>query len=170
MIRRVELVGPLGHCLSTPTVRQVRPDDWDLVRALLRAADLPVDDLGPGRLGGLLIAEDDEAMLGLIGLDVFGAAGLLRSLVVAKGARGSGLDGKLAGALEAAAAAAGIDTLWLLTIDAQRFFQRHDFEIVDRTIAPDDIRQTDEFSTLCPDNALLMRKSLGQEPAWQKYP
>ena len=122
MIRRVELVGPLGHCLSTPTVRQVRPDDWDLVRALLRAADLPVDDLGPGRLGGLLIAEDDEAMLGLIGLDVFGAAGLLRALVVAKGARGSGLDGKLVGALEAAAAAAGIDTLWLLTIDAQRFF------------------------------------------------
>ncbi len=151
-----------GHCLGTPTVRQARPDDWDLVRALLLAADLPVDDLGPGRLGGFLIAEDDEAMLGLIGLDIFGAAGLLRSLVVAKGARGSGLGGKLVGAIEAAAAAAGIGELWLLTIDAERFFQRHEFEIVDRTIAPDDIRQTDEFSKLCPDNALLMRKTLGR--------
>lgn len=159
-----------GHCLSTPTVRQARPDDWDLVRALLQAADLPVDDLGSGRLGGFLIAGEDEAIVGLIGLEAFGAAGLLRSLVVAKDARNSGLGGNLVRALEAAAAAAGIGELWLLTTDAQRFFQRHDFEIVDRTIAPDDIRQTDEFSTLCPDNALLMRKTLCQEPARQKYP
>lgn len=151
-----------GHCLSTPTVRQARPDDWDLVRVLLRAADLPVDDLGPGQLGGFLIAEEDAAIVGLIGLEAFGAAGLLRSLVVANGARNSGLGGKLVRALEAAAAAAGIGELWLLTIDAQRFFQRHEFEIVDRTIAPYDIRQTDEFSTLCPDNAVLMRKTLGQ--------
>lgn len=143
-----------------PALRQALPGDWDAVQALLLAADLPIDDLGPERLGGFLIAQDEIATVGLIGLEILGTVGLLRSLVVARNARNTGLGGKLVGALEAAAVAAGIAELWLLTIDAERFFQRHEFEIIDRTAAPDEIRQTDEFSALCPDSAYLMRKSL----------
>ena len=143
-----------------PALRQAVPGDWDAVQDLLLAAELPVDDLDPQRLGGFLIAEDGNATVGLIGLEVLGALGLLRSLVVARNARNTGLGGKLVGALESAALAAGITELWLLTIDAERFFQRHDFEIIDRTAAPDEIRQTDEFSALCPGTAHLMRKSL----------
>jgi amino-acid N-acetyltransferase len=143
-----------------PALRQALPGDWDAVQALLLAADLPIDDLGPERLGGFLIAQDEIAAVGLIGLEILGTVGLLRSLVVARNARNTGLGGKLVGALEAAAVAAGIAELWLLTTDAERFFQRHEFEIIDRTAAPDEIRQTDEFSALCPDSAYLMRKSL----------
>jgi amino-acid N-acetyltransferase len=143
-----------------PALRQALPGDWDAVQALLLAADLPIDDLGPERLNGFLIAQDEIATVGLIGLEILGTVGLLRSLVVARNARNTGLGGKLVGALEAAAVAAGIAELWLLTIDAERFFQRHEFEIIDRTAAPDEIRQTDEFSALCPDSAYLMRKSL----------
>ena len=142
------------------TLRQATPGDWVATRELLLAADLPVDDLGPERLAGFLIAEDQNVTVGLIGLEVLGAVGLLRSLVVARNARNTGLGGKLVGALESAAVAAGIAELWLLTIDAERFFLRHDFEIVDRAATPDEIRQTDEFSALCPDTAFLMRKSL----------
>ena len=143
-----------------PTLRQAQPDDWDAVQSLLRASEFPVDDLGPQKLDGFLIAEDDNAMVGLIGLEVLGTVGLLRSLVVEKSARRSGLGGKLVGALESAAQTAGIAELWLLTIDAERFFQRHDFEIVDRAAAPGEIRNSDEFSTLCPGTAWLMRKSI----------
>ncbi len=147
--------------ISSPlTLRQAIPGDWRAVQDLLLTADLPVDDLGPDKLSGFLIAEHDNATVGLIGLEVLGTVGLLRSLVVERSARSTGLGGKLVGALESAAEAAGIAELWLLTIDAKRFFQRHNFEIVDRTVAPDEIRQTDEFSTLCPDTAFLMRKSL----------
>ena len=143
-----------------PTLRRAKPDDWSAVQALLLAAELPVGDLDPKKLDGFLIAEDEDVTVGLIGLDVLGTLGLLRSLVVAKDARSSGLGGKLVGALESAAETAGITELWLLTIDAERFFQRHNFEIVDRSAAPDEIRQTDEFSALCPGTAYLMRKSL----------
>ncbi len=147
--------------LSMPTLRQALADDWQAVRKLLVASELPVDDLGPARLDGFLIAEDDRVIVGLIGLEVLGTVGLLRSLVVEKTVRSAGLGGKLVGALESAAEAAGIVELWLLTIDAQRFFQRHNFEIADRTAAPDEIRDSEEFSSLCPDTAYLMRKSLG---------
>ena len=147
--------------LSMPTLRQALADDWQAVRDLLLASELPVDDLGPARLDGFLIAEDDRVIVGLIGLEVVGTVGLLRSLVVEKTVRSAGLGGKLVGALESAAEAAGIVELWLLTIDAQRFFQRHNFEIVDRTAVPDEIRESEEFSSLWPDTAYLMRKSLG---------
>ncbi len=151
----------MGSSLSMPTLRQALADDWPVVRDLLLASELPVDDLGPDRLDGFLIAEDDRVIVGLIGLEVLGTVGLLRSLVVEKKVRSAGLGGKLVGALEAAAEAAGIVELWLLTIDAERFFQRHNFEIVDRTAAPDEIRDSEEFSSLCPHTAYLMRKSLG---------
>ncbi len=146
--------------LHMPTLRQARPEDWYPVRALLENSALPVEDLGPDRLDGFLIAEYDGALVGLIGLDVYDTTGLLRSLVVAKDVRSTGIGGKLVGALESAAETAGITELWLLTTDAAPFFERHGFEIVQRDIAPGHIRQTDEFSTLCPDSADLMRKTM----------
>ena len=144
-----------------PTLRQALPADWDAVRDLLLDSGLPVEDLGPQKLDGFLIAEDGEVVLGIIGLEVLGTVGLLRSLVVEKNARRAGLGGKLVGALESAAEAAGIVELWLLTIDAEKFFQRHNYEIVERAVAPDEIRRSEEFSSLCPDTAFLMRKALG---------
>lgn len=146
--------------LHMPTLRQARQEDWYPVRALLMQSGLPVDDLGPDRLDNFLIAEDDGALVGLIGLDVFDTTGLLRSLVVDKTMRKSGIGGKLVGALESAAETAGITELWLLTIDAAPFFERHGFEVVQRDIAPSGIRRTEEFSKLCPDSASLMRKTI----------
>jgi amino-acid N-acetyltransferase len=131
--------------LHMPTLRQAREKDWHAIRELLLESGLPVDDLGPDRLDGFLVAEDGGDLVGLIGLDVYGTTGLLRSLVVTKSARRIGLGGKLVGALESAAETAGITELWLLTIDAEKFFQRHGFDIVEREIAPDSIRRTDEF-------------------------
>ena len=147
--------------ISSPlALRQAITGDWRAVQDLLLTAELPVDDLGPDKLAGFLIAEDENVMVGLIGLEVLGTVGLLRSLVVERSARNTGLGGKLVCALESAAEAAGIAELWLLTIDAEQFFRRHNFEIIDRTAAPAEIRRTGEFSTLCPDTAYLMRKLL----------
>ncbi len=146
--------------LHMPALRRARDKDWGAIRGLLRESGLPVDDLGPDRLDGFLVAEDGAALLGLIGLEIYGTIGLLRSLVVAKKARRAGLGGKLVGSLEAAAETAGITQLWLLTIDANRFFERHGYQVVGRDNAPDSIRKTDEFRGLCPDDAYLMMKAL----------
>ena len=145
-----------------PTLRQAGPDDWSDIRELLVESGLPVEDLDPDNLARFLVAEDGDELVGLIGLQVLGKTGLLRSLVVATQARKAGLGGKLVGALESAAQAAGITELWLLTIDADGFFARQGFDIVDRHTAPEKIRQTQEFSTLCPGSAYLMTKRLAE--------
>jgi amino-acid N-acetyltransferase len=143
-----------------PTVRRSRASDWSEVRQLLSSAELPTEDLQPGMLENFLVAESAGAIVGLIGLQVHETIGLLRSLVVSTGARRYGLGGNLVDALELAAQAAGITELWLLTIDAEKFFESQGFDIVPRDVAPDAIRQSKEFADLCPGSAFLMMKEL----------
>lgn len=143
-----------------PTLRRASATDWHLVRQLLVDAGLPVEDLAPAMLGEFQLAEADDSLVGVVGLQRFDDIGLLRSLVVANDARRKGLGGKLLAAAEAAAQSASIKELWLLTIDANAFFARHGFEISPRERAPACIRQTAEFSELCPGDAFLMSKLL----------
>lgn len=146
--------------VQLPTIRQAKVQDWPAVHELLAEAGLPVADLDAGMLDAFLIAEDGPDIVGLVGLQGAGTSGLLRSLIVSKSARDLGIGGRLVTALESASAAAGVTELWLLTIDAEKFFARHGFQIVNREMAPSTIQNTKEFSDLCPGTAFLMRKKL----------
>lgn len=146
--------------LHMPALRRARAEDWTSIQDLLSGSGLPTEDLGPELLDHFLVAEDGGQLIGLIGLEILGTTGLLRSLVVASNARRGGLGGKLVGALESAAQSAGIKELWLLTLDAEKFFERQGFAIVERDVVPRCIRETTEFSALCPGTAFLMMKRL----------
>lgn len=124
----------------------------------LDAAGLPTADVSLERIA--LIAEVDGHVAGLIGLEKFGETGLLRSLVVDNRYRKSGFGRTLVGKLEQHAREQGIGTLWLLTIDADRYFERFGYRRKERGEAPPAIRATDEFADLCPDDAVLMMKTL----------
>lgn len=132
----------------------------DLCQAtrLLEAANLPVADLSAENLA--LIAENNELIQGVIGLESFGEVAFLRSLAVSAGARGSGIGAALVTALEVQCTADGVRDLWLLTIDGDAFFAKLGYELHDRADAPDTIRGTEEFAGLCPSNAVLMLKHL----------
>lgn len=147
---------------GVPAFRQALATDWESVCRLLAESGLPLEDLDPDRLDEFIVAENGGEIVGLIGLETFGATGLLRSLVVAHAARCTGLGRQLVELLESAAQSAGIGALWLLTIDAERFFEQRGYTIVNREIVPDSIRQTEEFGELCPDTAYLMMKSLAR--------
>lgn len=126
--------------------------------SLLRTAGLPTEDLTADFLWQ--VADSVSGMQGVIGLQRFGDAALLRSLVVSPSARGAGAGRALVEALEAAANRCGIQALWLLTIDADDFFTRLGYEVHDRQCAPRAIRNSNEFARLCPGNAILMKKVL----------
>lgn len=137
-------------------IRSSRLSDLDAAVRLLSNAGLPLDDLTAEQLA--LVAEEDGELHGLIGLEVFRDVGLLRSLVVASQCRGRGLGQMLVSALEAHARDRSVAELWLLTVDADVFFERLGYGIRRRDAAPDAIRATAEFSTLCPADAVLMSK------------
>jgi amino-acid N-acetyltransferase len=149
---------------ATLLLRQGRPDDWPAVGALLADAGLPVDDLDPASMPQFTIAsrasKRAEALAGVIGLQSFDKVGLLRSLVVATSARSAGCGSKLVQAVERNASEAGVRELWLLTMDARGYFENRGFRAVSRETAPPAIRLTAEFTSLCPDSAVLMMKTL----------
>lgn len=111
-------------------------------------------------MGAFLFAFRDARQVGMIGLESYGDCGLLRSLYVDDASRGLGLGSKLLAALEAKAAGDALHELWLLTIDADPFFARHDYQVMQRSDAPVAIQDSAEFSSLCPGDAVLMRKRL----------
>jgi amino-acid N-acetyltransferase len=147
-------------------IRQAVTDDWHSIVKQLEIAGLPVKDLNSSHMSRFLVAQSSQGVLvGAIGLEQFGAQGLLRSLVVGENARGVGLGRELVARLEQFAADLGVTELWLLTIDADSFFRRIGFSIRDRDEVPYAVRSTSEFSELCPTSAFLMQKFL-RLPPW----
>ncbi|HEX2138857.1 MAG TPA: arsenic resistance N-acetyltransferase ArsN2 [Woeseiaceae bacterium] len=150
--------------MTSANIRKAQAKDWPAIERLLQGAGLPVDDLDESGLEHFLVALDTVAtppsVNGAIGLQAFGSAGLLRSLVVDPGSRAAGIGRQLVQALEEQALAAGLTELWLLTVDAEVFFWKLDYRIVDRGKAPASIQGTREFTSLCPGSAHLMHKPL----------
>ena len=131
--------------------------DLEALEAVLVGADLPVTDLRePGR--SFFRFEDAAGTVGFAGLEGTGADRLLRSVVILRERRGVGLGAAVTKALEAAAAKMGVVTLYLLTTDAAPFFAEQGYEIRERSGAPDAIRASHEFTSLCPDSATCMAK------------
>lgn len=147
----------------TLTIRPASEIDLSAAIALLNSAGLPVQDLAAETLA--LVAETDGEPCGVIGLQSFGEVALLRSLVVSHDARGAGIGPALVKALETACLADGVRELWLLTIDVDRFFLKLGYVGRMRSDAPIAIRSTEEFSGLCPGDAVLMSKYIGDSPA-----
>ncbi|MGE0439344.1 MAG: arsenic resistance N-acetyltransferase ArsN2 [Gemmatimonadales bacterium] len=148
---------------STTTPVSIGPagaEDFGAVTALLTANALPVADLHPP-LADFLLAREGGRVIGTIGLERYGAAGLLRSLAVDPDRRSHGIGGRLVTALEAHAAATGIGTLYLLTTTAADYFARRRYEVIGRDLAPEAVRRSAEFAALCPASAVCLRRALG---------
>jgi amino-acid N-acetyltransferase len=105
-----------------------------------------------------------------VGLAIFDTIGLLRSLAVARDCRGSGVGKALVAEAEQYARSLGVNELYLLTTTAERFFERLGYSHTHRESAPDAIRQTSEFSDLCPCSAALMIKRLHADDGVQRLP
>jgi amino-acid N-acetyltransferase len=149
--------------MNTAVERRVRAStsaDRAAIRELLSASRLPVADLDTAAGLRFWVAERDGQVLGTIGLERHGNAGLLRSLAVSAAQRGRGLGRQLVATLEFEARSAGVEVLVLLTENAEAFFKRRGYAVVDRHRAPAELKQSAEFRSLCPVSAVCMTKSL----------
>ena len=144
------------------TIQPASHDDLAAVQALLGANRLPFEDIAP-HLAHFVVARDGDELLGVAGLEVHADSGLLRSVCVTASARNRGLGDRLCNDVEARAAAAGVAALYLLTTTAQVYFERQGYTVVDRAAAPERIRQTVEFRSLCPSSAVCLHKRLTRE-------
>ena len=93
-------------------------------------------------------------------MERFGARALLRSLAVAPSYQQRGMGRRLVARLEREAQADDVEQLVLLTEAAEKFFRAIGYEVIDRRHVPEDIKQSAEFRSLCPESAICMSKLL----------
>ena len=141
-------------------VRTVTPDDLGVIRRLLHDAELPSEGLEEQFGAGYAVASDEGTVIGAAGIERYGRFGLLRSVVVAPEARKRGAAELLVRDRMAWAGTEGLEAVYLLTTTAARYFSRLGFETVERDALPIEIRESREFSSVCPSTAVAMRRAV----------
>ncbi len=154
-------VTPIGPDAAT-RIGPAAPGDLAAATALLSGAGLTLAGMeAVAGTGALLVARaPDGSILGCAGLERCGHAVLLRSVVVAAPARGTGLGRALVAAALECARDSGAGEAWLLTETAVDFFATLGWEQCERAAAPPEIAGSVEFTTACPASAIAMRRTL----------
>lgn len=141
------------------TVRAADADAMERIAALLDANDLPHQGLteSPARF---FAGYADSDLVAAGGVELYDAAAVLRSVVVAASHRSRGFGTALCDELQRVAAAEGAETLYLLTTTAPAFFRERGFEVTAREDAPQAVRESTLFAERCPDAATCMQKEI----------
>ena len=140
-------------------IRTAEPNDRSRVEALLIEAGLPIDGVDE-HFASFLVADERGVVVGAAGIEWYGTNALLRSVVVARAAKGTGVGSLLTRRALDEARARGAHTVYLLTTTAEAFFPRFGFEPTTREEAPEDMRASREFQGACPASATVMRCEL----------
>lgn len=140
-------------------IAQAAPGDTPIIKDLLASCGLPTEDL-PASLENFFVLRRGSAVIGCVGLEIYGQTCILRSLAVRPGERGSGFGALLVSRALAAARSLGQSEVWLLTQTAAKFFERLGFNDADRDAAPPAIRGSRQFRRICPSTAACMKISL----------
>ena len=114
-------------------------------------------------LANFIVARVDGQVVGVIGLEVHGKYGLLRSLAVDDGYRGEGLALRLYATELGVARRLGLEQLYCLTTSAQGFFEMLGWRVLLREEVPEEIRATQEFTSLCPASAICLVRAMPRD-------
>jgi N-acetylglutamate synthase-like GNAT family acetyltransferase len=142
-------------------IRNAKESDISAVESLLSASDLPLDGVREN-FSSFVVAENEDGVAGVVGLEKFGSVALLRSAVVAPEHRGGGIGRQLVEQLLERADEAGIDELYLLTTTAENYFPRFGFTRTTRSAVPDAVKESAEFRGACPDTAVVMTRRVAK--------
>ena len=140
-------------------LRTARAEDLPLVSRLLSSAGLPTRGVAE-HFGDFVVAIEDGRLRGAVGLELYGASGLLRSLIVSPESRGRGLGEELTRRALDLARERGLSSLYLLTTTAERFFPRFGFERVPRSQVDPGVMASSEFKENCCQTAVSMKLHL----------
>jgi amino-acid N-acetyltransferase len=133
--------------------------DLPEIVALLKASALPIAGL-ERHIKTTLVARDNGQIVACAAVEIYGAAGLLRSVAVAAERRGEGLGQQLTAAALELARERGVRDVYLLTTTAGDFFPRFGFVAIPRAELDPALGQSEELQGACPASALAMRAPL----------
>jgi amino-acid N-acetyltransferase len=129
------------------------------VEALLQKCKLPYEDCNQ-HLDKFFGITSGDKLVAIGALQIKGTTALLRSIAVLPENRGLGLAAAMTRHLLGVARSNEVSELYLLTETAEGYFTRFGFHPVERDTVPTEIKSTQQFESLCPSSAQLMRLDL----------
>lgn len=138
-------------------LRIAGPPDLEEAISLLDSIGLPTGAIAGDRLGSFVVARepDEGELIGLAGVESYGAVGLLRSVVVAPSYRGAGLGRTLLLAGVNLAKTVGMRDLFLVTTIARDALSRLGWEEVAGEEIPAILRGSEEMRTASASAAVM---------------
>jgi amino-acid N-acetyltransferase len=137
-------------------IRVAAASDLPQIKTLLEASQLPFSDIDLDKQL-FLVALHNQTVIGTIALEVFGNSALLRSFAVDANFRSQQTGARLYREAVAQSKQKGICHLFLLTTTADKYFDRLNWQRIRRDEVPNAIGATNEFASLCPVSAIVMK-------------
>ena len=106
------------------------------IKRLLADSDLHHEDITTAQLKFFLLGWDGPKLVAVIGLEIKNHSALLRSLAVDAAYRNRGIATELVGKIEDYAKSMDVDTLYILTLTADVFFEKCGYRRIARDSAP----------------------------------
>ena len=130
----------------------------DGLKAALRRAGLPCEDMEQSGPLFWRFDTDDDIPAGFAGLEVHGPDALLRSVVTLPPRRGAGVGRAIVVAIEQEARLHGCDAIYLLTQEPD-YFARAGYAALSRDAVPEAIRASSQFqSPICAAAAAMIKE------------
>jgi len=136
-------------------MQKANQTDIPEIRNLLIKNDLPVADLTNEI--DFYIEKENNQIIAVGGLELVGHNVIMRSIAVSENYKGKGLGTKITQHLLDTAKKHNLGSVFILTLTAEKYFPKFGFIRIERESAPEAIKRSSEFTTVCPDSAVLMK-------------
>ncbi len=148
--------GPLTNKMLAEEISGADPQ----LSSALESAHLPTDDLiEPGRQ--FFRFTENDRLIGFVGWEINSDHNvLLRSLVIMPSERGKGAGKAIVVWALTRLAELDMENVFILTTTAEAFTIKLGFVRCDRQAVPQTIRQSQQYSALCPASTVALRQTL----------
>ena len=143
-------------------IKELNSEEFETVYTLLQESELDSSDLKQRNIR-LFRFEENDQIIGVGGLEIVDDLALLRSVAISKKQQNKGLGKQLVTQIEKSAKESGLSALYLLTNTATEFFKAIGYLQIHRDDFAEPLKQTAQFSGLCPVTAITMKKQINDK-------
>lgn len=145
--------------LMNLTLKKAEKSDIQIIKSILEENSLPNEDINTEIMDLFLINEESN-LIGTIGLERFKNVALLRSMAIIEEYRNKGYGKVVFSRILEIAKAYKIEEIYILTCSAKNFFINLGFKEIERDLAPENIKSSNQFANLCPQSASFLKFKL----------
>lgn len=140
------------------SIKLAQHDEFAQIYELLSKSGLPIEGVNSD-IGSYYIAFN-QGVMGVIGVEYYGAAAMLRSLAVKPQFKKSGVAKELINHALQVMQTAGINDVYPLTTTAEGYMTHYGFSKIDRNEVPASVLASSALGNVCPSSSTCMKLTL----------